>query len=55
MARLYGVTSPFMIKRAVFVLDAAGIIRWKHVSSLGLTYQDVDTLTGVIRQLTPTN
>jgi peroxiredoxin Q/BCP len=49
VARLYGVTGPFGTKRAVFVIDAEGVVRWKHVSALGLTYQDVDTITGVLR------
>lgn len=50
--RLYGVDGPFgTTKRAVFVVDAEGVIRWKHVSTLGLTYQDVDTITGVLRDL----
>jgi peroxiredoxin Q/BCP len=50
--RLYGVAGPLgTTKRAVFVVDADGVIRWKHVSVLGLTYQDVDTITGVLRDL----
>ena len=53
VARLYGVSTPFGIRRAVFVVDAAGVLRWKHVSTLGLTYQDSDTLTGVLRDLAP--
>jgi peroxiredoxin Q/BCP len=51
VARLYGVTGPLGIRRAVFVLDAEGIVRWKHVSALGLSFQDVDTITGVLRDL----
>ena len=51
VSRLYGVTGPFGIRRAVFVLDAEGIVRWKHVSALSLTYQDVDTIAGVLSEL----
>ena len=51
VARLYGATGPFGIKRAVFVIDADGIVRWKHVSTLGLTYQNTDTLAGVLAEL----
>jgi peroxiredoxin Q/BCP len=50
--RLYGVAGPLgTTRRAVFVIDAEGVVRWKHVSTLGLTYQDVDTLTGVLKGL----
>jgi len=51
VARLYGVAGPFGVKRAVFVLDADGIVRWKHVSTLGLTYQNTDTVAGVLAEL----
>lgn len=49
--RLYGVNGPLGPRRAVFVIDAEGIVRWSHVSTLGLSYQDADTLTSVIRDL----
>ena len=51
VARLYGVAGTFGVKRAVFVIDPDGVVRWKHVSSLGLSYQDVDTITGVLSDL----
>lgn len=51
--RLYGVDAMFATKRAVFVIDGDGIVRWKHVSTLGLTFQDVDTITGVLADLAP--
>lgn len=51
VARLYGVTGTLGIKRAVFVLDAEGVVRWKHVAALGLSYQDADTIAGVLRDL----
>jgi len=35
----------------VFVVDAQGILRWSHVSTLGLTYQDSNTLAEVLRGL----
>jgi peroxiredoxin Q/BCP len=53
VARLYDVNGPLGIKRAVFVIDADGIVRWKHVSLLGLTFQDADTIAGVLRTLAP--
>ena len=51
VTRLYGVDGVFGTKRAVFVLDGDGIVRWSHVSTIGLTYQDVDTITGVLADL----
>lgn len=51
VARLYGVTGALGIKRAVFVLDAEGVVRWKHIAALGLSYQDADTIAGVLRDL----
>lgn len=51
VARLYGVTGPFGIKRAVFVLDADGIVRWRNVSTLGLTFQSSATIAGVLSDL----
>jgi peroxiredoxin Q/BCP len=50
--RLYGVDGVFVPKRAVFVVDADGVVRWSHVSTLGLTFQDVDTIAGVLADLT---
>jgi peroxiredoxin Q/BCP len=29
----------------VFIVDAAGTVRWKHVALAGLTFQSTDTLT----------
>lgn len=50
--RAYGVLGPFgLTKRSVFVVDADGVLRWSHVSTLGLTYQDADVLAAVLREL----
>lgn len=51
VARLYGVSTPFGIRRAVFVVDAAGVVAWKNVSTLGLTYQDAETIGEVLATL----
>jgi peroxiredoxin Q/BCP len=50
---LYGATGPFLTKRAVYVVDADGVVRWKHVSTLGLTYQDTKTIGTVLASLAP--
>lgn len=52
--RAYGTAGRLGLpKRAVFVVDAHGDIAWEHVSTLGLTYQDTDTIAGVLRELQP--
>lgn len=50
--KAYGVNGPLgHTKRSVFVVDGAGVLRWSHVSTLGLSYQDTDTLTDVLKTL----
>jgi peroxiredoxin Q/BCP len=39
------------LKRSVFLIDAEGVLRWKHVATLGLTFQPVATLTEQIGAL----
>ncbi|MYS87632.1 peroxiredoxin [Embleya scabrispora] len=39
------------LRRAVFIIDAEGILRWKHVALVGLTYRGVDTLTAQLKLL----
>lgn len=46
VARAYGVAAPGIgLRRSVFLVRPDGTLAWKHVSLLGMTYQDVDTLT----------
>jgi thioredoxin-dependent peroxiredoxin len=50
--RQYGISLPGLgLKRSVFLVDAEGILRWKHVARLGLTYQPVATLTSQLASL----
>lgn len=49
----YGAKGALGTKRSVFVVDAEGVLRWAHVAAIGLTYQDVDTIAGVLRGLAP--
>ncbi|MEU8508515.1 peroxiredoxin [Streptomyces brevispora] len=47
IARTYGVAAPGIgVRRAVFLIDAEGVLRWKHVALLGATFQSLDTLAG---------
>ena len=32
------------VRRSVFVLDAEGVVRWKHVALVGMTYQSAATI-----------
>ena len=49
---LYGARGPMGLpKRTVVVVDAAGVVRFHHASQLGLTYQDADTIAGVLKEL----
>jgi len=44
-ARAFGVAAPGIgVRRAVFLIDAEGVLRWKHVALLGATFQPLDTL-----------
>ena len=39
------------LRRSVFVIDAEGIVRYKHVALVGLTYRGIDTLVKAIESL----
>ncbi|MEU6059962.1 peroxiredoxin [Streptomyces sp. NPDC047097] len=46
VARAFGITAPGIgLRRAVFLVDADSILRWKHVSLLGVTFQSVEELS----------
>jgi peroxiredoxin Q/BCP len=50
--REYGIALPGLgLKRSIFLVDADGVLRWKHVARLGLTFQPVQTLTEQIAAL----
>jgi len=40
----YGIGLGSALRRAVFIVDAEGVVRYKHVALVGLTYRGVDTL-----------
>ncbi len=40
-----------LTKRAVVVVDAAGVVRYHHASQLGLTYKDTDAIAAVLTGL----
>lgn len=47
----YGIGLGSMLRRAVFIVDADGVLRWKHIAALGLTFRDVPTLTAQLAAL----
>src|SRR5712692_5403582 len=52
VAKAYGVVGlGGMIRRSVFLIDREGMIRYKHVALLGLTFRDVDDLEQAVAVL----
>ncbi|MFI9272307.1 peroxiredoxin [Kitasatospora sp. NPDC052896] len=52
VAKAYGIAVPGLgLRRSVFILDADGTVRWKHVALAGLTFQHSDTLTAQLAAL----
>jgi peroxiredoxin Q/BCP len=53
VARAYGVVGPGgFIRRSVFLVDAEGTVRYRHVALFGLRYQDVGDLERAVERLT---
>ena len=48
----YGIGLGSLVRRSVFIIDAEGMLRWKHVAALGLTFRDIPTLTAQLARLT---
>jgi thioredoxin-dependent peroxiredoxin len=49
VAKAYGVTAPALgTRRATFVIDEDGIVRYRHVHTLGLDFQGVDELRAAL-------
>jgi peroxiredoxin Q/BCP len=52
-AKSYGVSAPIVgTRRAVFVVDEEGVVRFKHVHMLGIDYLDADELRAAVAQAT---
>lgn len=51
-ARQYGITlGGAGLRRSVFVIDSDGIVRWKHVTLIGLTFPSAETITAQLAAL----
>jgi len=52
VSRTYGITlGGAGLRRSVFVIDAGGVLRWKHVTLVGLTFPPADTITAQLAAL----
>ena len=52
VARQYGITlAGAGLRRSVFVIDAAGVLRWKQVTLVGLTFPAADTISAQLSAL----
>ncbi|QMU76552.1 peroxiredoxin [Streptacidiphilus sp. PB12-B1b] len=47
----YGIGLGSLVRRSVFIVDADGVLRWKHIAALGLTFRDIPTLTEQLASL----
>jgi peroxiredoxin Q/BCP len=53
VARQYGITlAGAGLRRSVFVIDAGGVLRWKHVTLVGLTFPAAETISAQLATLT---
>jgi peroxiredoxin Q/BCP len=52
VVRAYGIGLGSSLRRSVFIVDAAGVLRYKHVALVGLTYRSTDTLVRELAALT---
>jgi peroxiredoxin Q/BCP len=54
VAKAYGVSAPMVgTRRAVIIVDEAGVIRHRHVHRLGVSFQTVDDIRAALAELPP--
>jgi thioredoxin-dependent peroxiredoxin len=52
VARQYGITlGGAGVRRSVFVIDGDGVLRWKHVTLVGLTFPSAETIAAQLSSL----
>jgi len=52
VSRQYGITlGGAGLRRSVFVIDASGALRWKHVTLVGLTFPTAETISAQLAAL----
>ena len=48
----YGVAAPIIgVRRAVFLVDTSGVVRYKHVAIIGATFRKTSELTGELARM----
>ncbi|HXW88440.1 MAG TPA: peroxiredoxin [Streptosporangiaceae bacterium] len=53
VSRRYGIAMGGVgLRRSVFVVDADGVLRWKHVTLVGLTFPSASTISAQLAALT---
>jgi len=56
VARQYGIALAGVgLRRSVFVIDGGGVLRWKHITLVGLTYPAADVISAQLATLAPTS
>jgi thioredoxin-dependent peroxiredoxin len=51
VAKAYGVLAGPMVRRAIFVIDEAGVVRHRKVTLVGLSFESVDDLEQAVAAL----
>jgi peroxiredoxin Q/BCP len=52
VARQYGITlGGAGLRRSVFVIDSGGVLRWKHITLVGLTFPTMATISAQLAAL----
>ena len=51
VAKAYGVVAGPMVRRAIFVIDEEGVVRFRKVTLAGLTYESVDDLQSAVASI----
>jgi peroxiredoxin Q/BCP len=53
VTRAYGIgLGSGSLRRSVFIVDGAGVVRWKHVTLVGLTFPGPAAITAKVAELT---
>lgn len=54
VAQQYGIALAGVgLRRSVFVIDADGVLRWKHITLVGLTYPAAEVISAQLATLAP--
>ncbi|GAA2088817.1 thioredoxin-dependent thiol peroxidase [Pseudolysinimonas kribbensis] len=55
VAKTYGVSTlgGMLTRRSIFIVDAGGVVQWKHVAMMGLSFRKADEIREQILRLFP--